>query len=380
MSFALLKDDIRFEGMDSSGKKTATRIMAFSCAAGDGALDLAENPVLPSRGDVHPDYTLWTVDSIEPFEYSDVLSLGSYYGPGYMARVKYTYGGTDVGAGALSGKKPWELGATNFHKSTYEKEVPLKRIFQPNKIAVGTKEDGTIIYGTGKWVDYKNSAGFRKLGKDTVSVLRIGFTLNYKHQKGVILPAPTDFLFNANAEKVCNFVIPPYAGKLMPFTTQLHTVYDNSGKNVKYEYESAEITIEIMQDLTWIDEFLNTGTICLWEQTIDGKKVMVPGAVYKYREISTYNKETFPTDVLKAKIKFGSLEMMIAQRQKFIKSAGAENASYFPYEEFTEEVPQKTDGTLYEEALLDPNKDYLKKGGFTRKGASWKKYNLPEKR
>jgi hypothetical protein len=378
MSFALLKDDIQFDGMDSSGKKTATRIMAFSCSANDGALDLAESPVMPSRGDVHPDYTLWTVDSIEPFEYSDVLSLGSYSGPGYMARVKYTYGGTDVGAGALSGKKPWELGATNFQTGTYEKEVPLKRIFQPKKIAVGKKEDGTIIYGTGKWVDYKNSAGFRKLGKDTVTVLRISFTLNYKHQKGVILPAPTDYSFNANAEKICNFVIPPYAGKLMPFSTQIHTVYDNSGKNVKYEYESANITLEIMQEATWIDEMLNTGTICLWEQTINGKKVMVPGAVYKYREISTYNANTFYDDILKAKPKFGSLEMMIAQRHKFVEAKGPTDK--FPYEEFTEEVPQKTDGTLYEEALLDPNKDYLTKGGFTRAGVSWKKYNLPEKR
>ena len=217
------------------------------------------------------------------------------------------------------------------------------------------------------------------MGKDTVRIVRLTFTLNYKHKAGVILPAPLDFMFNSKPEKVCNYNIPPYAGKLLPFTTTLHTVYASNGTTVKYEYESADIAVEIMLDDTWINWTLNTGTIALWEQTIGGKKVMVPGATYKYREISTYNKETYADDLLKAKIKFGSLAQMIAQRQKFIKNGGQGND--FPYEEFTEEMPFKKDGTLYTDALLEPAKhEYLQIGGFLREGQSWAKYNLPDKR
>lgn len=369
----LTKDDTEWEGMDSSGKRTATRYMVFSYDSGDTSMTLAQSALVPSLTDVHPDYTLWTVESIDQPVVNET--------PKEMyLRVKYVYGGTNV-SGALSGKKPWELGATNFQTTTYEKEVPKKRIYQPKEITVGWDENGLETKGTGKWVDYKNSAGFKKRGKDTVTIMRMSFTLNYKHEKGKIIPAPLDYSFNAAAVKICNYNMPAYAAKLMPFSTTLHTVYSTGGTSVKYEYESADVVIELMLEDTWIDWMLNTGTLVLWEQTINGKKKMVPGAVYKYSEIDTYNATTFPTDLLKAPIKFGSLEQMIAQRQKFIKKAGAANASFFPYEEFTEEVPMKMDGTLYSEALLEPEKhEYPRIGGFSRKGASWSKYNFPEKR
>ena len=46
-----------------------------------------------------------------------------------------------------------------------------------------------------------------------------------------------------------------------------------------------------------------------------------PGAVYKYKNLTNYNKETIEDDFVKAETKFGSVEDVIRARAKFLKSA-----------------------------------------------------------
>lgn len=355
MAITLDKDDMQFTGVGSDGKRTATRHMVFGYNSGDDTMDLAESTLLPNVGDLHPQYTAWRVSSIGEPKWTDSPKQ-------FSLDVQYSMGGIPGGNGGLisrsKGKKPWELGPQNYQETTYDIEEPLLELYQ--------YEVGKQKY-TANPHPLTNTAGDRVIATTPQTVRRITFQLHYKHKEGKMAAQNNDYSYNSKSETVCNITIPPYAGKLMPFSTSLHTVYKADGVTVDYEYETAEITIDIRMKKTWKREFLNVGT----QAILRGFGSQSKGAVYRYHKITKPGQQ-ITTNTLS----FGSLEEALAAREVYTKAGG--KGSNFPIEELTEPFPLTYDGSFDEEEYKKGG-DYLRISGYDREGESWSKFNLPKK-
>jgi hypothetical protein len=354
MAITLDKDDMQFTGVGSDGKRTATRHMVFGYNSGDDTMDLAESTLLPNVGDLHPQYTAWTVSSIGEPKWTDSPKQ-------FSLDVQYSMGGRSGGGSSASsskGNKPWELGPQNYQESTYDIEEPLLELYQ---YKVG--EQGY----TANPHPLNNTAGDRVIATTPQTVRRITFQLHYKHKEGKMAAQNDDYSYNSKSETVCNITIPPYAGKLMPFSTSLHTVYKADGVTVDYEYETAEITIDIRMKKTWKREFLNVGTQAFFLNFGSQNK----GAVYKYHKITSPSQQ-----MTQSTLSFGSLEEALAAREVYTKAGG--KGGNFPIEELTEPFPLTYSGTFDEEKYKNGG-DYLIVSGYDREGESWSKFNFPKK-
>lgn len=357
MAITLDKDDMQFTGVGSDGKRTATRHMVFGYDSGDDTMDLAESTLLPNVGDLHPQYTAWSVSSIGEPKWTDSpkrFSIDIQYSLG----GRFSGGSLGVSGTGSKGKKPWELGPQNYQETTYDIEEPLLQLYQ---YEVGGKGN------TGNPYPLENTAGDRIIATVPRTIRRISFQLHYKHKDGKMAAQNDDYSYNSESVKVCNITIPPYAGKLLPFATSLHTVYKSNGA-VDYEYETAEITIDIRAKDTWKRSFLNVGTQAIWLLSSGG---MVKGAAYRYYELTSPN--TPPT---LAKMCFGPLEEALRAREVYMKAGG--KGSNFPMEEITEPFPLEEDGG-FDEELFKNGGEYLRVSGYDREGESWSKFNLPKK-
>lgn len=351
MSFSVVKDGIiPGNGLDSSGKQTFIRKMGVTYEEGDTVVDLQESNFFPSVGSVHPTYTQWTLESISTPIVNDV--------PREMwFDCTYSRGGN-------SEKKekdtpPWELGPQEFQTNTFDIMIPVKRIFKPRDIG-----------GDGEWHDYTNSAGAPLLREMPVPVKQISFVMNYKHRKGRPPESVEKYTYNSKKETVCNEKIEPYCGKMLPTSSTLHTVYENDGKTIKWQYDSVRYTIQINGN-TWKISDLNVGTYCIWEKNTDTK---YKGPVYKFPDWKE-------GDITTASPTFGSMEQLIETRKKYLAADANNKSSDFPWDEFTEPVPLNDDGTLDLKALLnkDGKAEYKRIEGFDSEGESWNKYDLPSK-
>lgn len=355
MSFSIVKDDIvPGNGLDSSGKQTFIRKMGVAYEEGDTVVDLQESNFFPSVGSVHPTYTQWTLESIAtPEVVSDPKEI--WYD------CTYSRGGNSGGGGSSDSKNtpPWDLGPQEFQSNTFDIMIPVKRIFKPRDIG-----------GDGEWHDYTNSAGAPLLREMPVPVKQIAFVMNYKHREGRSPESVEKYTYNSKAEKVCNETIEPYCGKLLPTSSTLHTVYENDGKTIKWQYDSVRYTIQV-NGMTWKISDLNVGTYCVWTNS-KGEKYK--GPVYKYPNWTS-------GDIATASPTFGSMEQLIAMRKKYLAANQNNKTSDFPWDEFTEPVPLNDDGTLDLKSLLnkDGNAQYKRIEGFDMEGESWNKYDLPSK-
>ncbi len=358
MAIRLIKDDTEFEGMGSDGKRTATRHMVFSYDQGDTQMDLANSPLLPELNDVHPDYAGWRAESIGKPEYFDNPRR-------YIIDATYAYNSniTSSLSDYKKDAKPWDEPYSNIQISTYDKEISVQQWFDGE-----TDEPKPIENGAGDAIPMT----------DTVSMIRISFSKNYKSKKNKLkFDIPASYSYNSSDIKIFGIEIKAYCGKLLPFTIDKHIVVDGSGKE-KYVYDTVNYTIEVApynEDLKlygWKKVFLNVGTRAKFENK-DGVKHI--SRIYKYRYLPSYNKATYFTDLANAKELYGSLEDLIAARKAFLDSSKEATSSMFPYEEITEPMPLNEDGTLDLDALI--SKRYKTVSGYMKKGESWTRYNLP---
>lgn len=357
MAIKLIKDDTEFEGMGSDGKRTATRHMVFSYDQGDTQMDLADSDLLPRVRDMHPEYNYWYVDSIGKPQYFDNPKQ-------YIIDVTYLQGGaTASGLGDYVSKNenaPWRRNDYSAQISTYEKEVPLNYWYD---------KDGNPVL-------ICNTAGDRIPFVTTVSIIRISFSQNYKSsEKRIKFDIPDTYILNSNSEEVFGITIPPYCGKMLPFTIEKHIIINKKGKKVCYD--TVNYTIEIAPNREgvmsgWKKELLNVGTRAVFKKS-DGSKYV--SQIYTYRDIEKYDKKTYFDDLAKSKIKYGSLVDLIAARKKFLDSSTEATSSMFPYEEITTPMPLNDEGEIDLEALK--SKKYKKIGGYETIGQSWSRYDLP---
>lgn len=354
MAITLDKDDMQFTGVGSDGKRTATRHMVFGYNSGDDTMDLAESSLLPDVGDLHPQYAAWSVSSIGEPKWTDSpkqFSIDVQYSMG----VRAGGGSFGVSGTGSKGKKPWELGPQNYQETTYDIEEPLFTLYDPQ---------------TGVTSELKNSAGDQIIATTQKTVRRITFQVHYKHKEGKMAAHNDDYSYNSESVTICNITIPPYAGKLMPFATSLHTVYKSDG-SVDYEYETAEITIDIRMKDTWKREFLDVGLQARFSDFVeDAGAIDAKGAVFRFYNLS--KKDDLPS---KSNMHYGLIENVVAARKAYIDAGG--KGADFPYEELTEPFPLDVAGWIDIDAMTTG--EYRTISGYDREGESWSKFNLPKK-
>lgn len=351
----LLRDDTNFEGVDSSGKKSATRYLVYSCEKGDSSMVLAESNLIPQIRDAHPEYSGWTVESIGAPKYDSVE-------PKFLFTVKYTWGGNSSGGGGSSGEnasvEPWKLGPQNVKTSVFDKEQVIEELWDTeNK----------------KWIPLINSAGCRLILNGSLPVMQLSFTKNYKHTSGKWKEVNTKFSINDRSITVCNVNIGAYCGKLHPFTPELHTVYENDGKTVRWEYESINFVIDILTDerQTWMQNVLNVGRLARFERN---GKLSSPEPIFSY----TPWKSADDIANMKTDPEYGGITEVMAAQTAYQKVLPAGKSGKIPYSQVDEELPLNKDGTINIAAMKDPEKNpYGKISGFTVIPESWNKYDLP---
>lgn len=348
----IIEDDIEFDGIDSSRRKTATRLLVYSREAGDSTMDLAESNLLPRIGDVHPKYTRFTVDSVE----KPIVSEGK---PTFCVKVKYKHGG-DSGGGSGGGEngddggevddtgkvevKPWNLGPQNVQLTSFEYESPAEYLYDHNN----------------KKHDLKNTAGQRILLSAPFCGTKISFTKNYKHMGNTWRFVNHVYQLNDKSLTVCNVKIARYHGKLYPIYPQLHTVYENDGQTIKWEYESINFNIDVKYDHDWRTSVLNVGKLAKFNGVLEPIFVYTPWM----SEDPYVNAKTLP--------KYGSIadvQKAQAEYERIVKGGK------IPWSQFDEELPLDESGGIDMQAIQD--QVYRNLTGFLYEVNDWSEYSLP---
>ncbi|MBQ7404233.1 MAG: hypothetical protein IJW05_12445 [Lentisphaeria bacterium] len=351
----LIADDTNYEGVDSSGKKSATRYLIYECDPGDSTMILAESNYIPQRGDAHPDYPAWTVQSIDPPVYDSSE-------PRFMIRVKYGYGGSS-GGGAGSGNnnaKPWELGPQNITFGVGEMEYQIQKLWNPQQ------KD---------WIPLVNGAGNRIIKMGRSKYLKLSFEMNYKHRIGEWVDVSnTGVSINSEKQRICNIVVGAYCGKMQPVIPIFHRVFENDGKTVKWEYETVKFEIDIVSGgNTWMEKCLNVGRLArfLRNGELSEPEVIFSYTPWKYKDDSD--------NLKKVKATYGGMEEVLAANSVYQNAVG-DKTKKIPYSQVDEELPLKTDGTVYLAAMRNPaDNPYLTIDGLEVVPESWAKYSLPER-
>lgn len=349
--FQLIRDGIKSaDGQDSSGKQTFTRSLGYTYDPDvDTVVDLLESNLYPEPGGVHPVYTQWTLESVSSV--NTVVSNGAHE---MWFTCKYSRRGNKSSAANKKDVPPWELGAQNF-RSVYEKyqSKQVKKLYIPEKK---------------KWVPYVNGAGCPLVRTIEEEIRVISFDV-HKRYRGKFAPKAAKELYNPEDYRVCGIPIPAYCGKLMPMTSDLHTVYENDGKTVKWQYETVHYTIKINND-TWKVSDLNVGRLAMFPTGADGKLEL--GPIFQYTPWESSN----PTENANIRPTFGSISEVMAAQSTYERRGGK---GKIPYTQFDEDLPLRENGTLYTEAIEDPiNYPYLTIEGMVKEGTSWNGLGIPK--
>lgn len=349
----LILDDMNYEGTDSSGKKSAIRHLVYSCDKGDSTMILADSNLIPNIGDVHPVYTSWVVESVDKPKYSEGK-------PEFHFTVKYSSGGNGGNGGSEKGANvpPWELGPQNVKTSALPIEMPIRQLYNPD---------------AKKWKSFRNTAGNRLLRTGKFYAVQLSFTMNYKHRTGKWQEALLRQSINDSALTVCNLSVKRHRGRMMPFTPTLHTVYENDGKTIKWQYETVDYTIDILPgdiDYSWMVSELNVGRLARFERN---GKLSNPEPIYCY---TPWTNES-DLDNMKISATYGGISEVQKAQAVYEKVVPGKK---IPWSQVDEQMPLDDDGTLLLSAL-EPGKtdeeDYLRIEGFEMVPESWNKYNLP---
>lgn len=335
----LIRDDItRANGGSKSSGRTFVRTLFYEHNDEATKLDLIISNRIPKWGVCHEVYTWFYVTEV-----GDVLDFSDNE---WYVEITYSDKTNGTGAGYSPGTKPWDLPPLEVTISPFDHEVAMDEYWDQN---------------TRSWRPFVNSAGTRLIGTKMANYVQMTFTMNKKkatHNSATII--------NSSAETVCGIDIPAFSGKLLPFTSTIHTVTDASTGKVEYQYVSQTVTIHISGDPNgFAFSVLDVGTL---SRNTRGEL----GAHYRYRVMNNGNDspQTSPSRI-------GTIEDVVAQRKIYVSNGGKIND--FPFEEYTEPLPL-ANGVLDLNAIAaGQNAVYNKITGYQSRPQSWGKFNLPRK-
>lgn len=272
-------------------------------------------------------------------------------------KLTYTDESDATTLAADANKDPWNLGAQNVQVSYTTESTPIK---------YGYRTDGSLR-------QLKNSAGSRLLIEEQRTIRQISFVFCVKAKKSGKAPINDEEIINFKTETVAGYTFKAYTAKLMPMNATFINEVDEKGKN-KRIYWQIEATI-LENKNGWKRQPLNVGTMAKFKPNLPAQPI------YQY----TPWESTDDAENMKKMPKFGSINDVIAAKTAYSKLfATSEQPSRFdmlPYQEITEPLPLLPDGTVHEQALIDPeNNPYYAVEYFATQPASWAQWNLPKKR
>lgn len=355
MAITIQRSGIKYGsgGMTGNGVKTLVREIIYSAEENDTEADLLLSPYYPQKGEALPDYPAFTLDSVSAAEWADVPR---------SCRIEATYKSVEAGTAIGSkGKKPWEIGPQNISQTAFGVVVPLTQVYNR----------------AGELVPFVNYAGLPFKGTTEITGVQLEFTQTFEY-KGRFHARNKKLEYNADAVVLFGETIPPYCGKLMPTTSELHSVYGDDGK-LQYEYETLRYCVQIfwgqkLKDADGQEQYAGWFQRVLQVSTLFKDQSGNLSAIWKYIPFTSAD----PVQQARTEPEFGTISNVIVANNKFHKLTG-DATSNIPFEEFTEPMPLRPDGNLSLLSIADPvNYPYHEFEYIESLGTNWQAYDLPK--
>lgn len=343
--------DIEYSVSDSG-----TEVVRERGISADSFADIVNGKLLPAYGTRHPDFPALRLVSAN-------ISQSGNDGGKWQGWWRGTYSSkSEVTA---VDKDPWELDAQEYSKDPFQIEVPM----------IGGYDK------KGKYHRLLNSAGCILQRQKTIYGHSHKFIYCVRGNK----KAP-DFgnnaVINATSCKVAGETFDAFTAMLLPPSVSFRVEYDDDG-TVKRSYWEVSVEIRVHPE-TWETETLNVGTMARFKNE-KGEIIKTPEQIYKYTPWNSKN----AAENYAVKPKFGSIRDVAKAKHDYaiLVSGGAKNDDYYkaynelPWEEVTEPLPLRQDGTVYTEAMADPdNNEYYVLPLFDTVIGSFSQFGFPQKR
>lgn len=336
MAFSIWKEGTKRESAqtDSDGGKSFVREIFYSCDPNDTDADLLESVFYPQIGAAHRDYPSYTCESISAPIYQDALA-GSPAGKKiYVLEATYKKSVSSITLGiAKSRKKPWELGVQNVRFGTETVEIPWSNGYDDKGLPT----------------EMKTTAGTPLMTTKTMYLKTIEYDKSYKYN-GKKTHTTDDHSYNKNEVTICGVKILPECGKRFPVESQIFTEYKSNG-DIDYQYETCHYKI-VVHPSSWYSWILNVSTLALWPKERGGSATgnLYLGAIYKYTPWTSKNSETNAS----TEPQYGSIEHVKKAQADYWAVVGSKTEQ-IPWEEVTEPMPLKANGTLDMDAIKHPD-------------------------
>ena len=366
MSVEIKANEDRQLQTSAGGVTTMTRVMLVEA---DNLMEIATSTKIPKRGSRHPQNTAFYLDTIE------VIPNGNA-NRRVQALATLTYNNSSELLKEFN-EEPWELGAQNFDSHYISTQVPFI----------------TGYDAAGNRIQNLNSAKCRIAAETTAYIREITFMYCVKASGSRDFDGATQAIVNKSSVKVAGITIEPLTGLLLPQGASFITEYEEAGDEIKRQYWEVQTTIQINEN-GWAKNELDIGTMAFFKDG-SGKIIPIPRNIYSYTpwmsKDQSQNMKTTP--------KFGSIDDVIAAKNAYAKVVSGYDPSSskkptdqqmqqyqqawdaLPFSEITEQMPLRTDGTLYEEALSNPTEyPYNEIQIYDTLISSWNKFDLPRTR
>lgn len=338
--------------------ESGTEIVREKVISADTLAGALSSKQIPAYGTRHPVFTNLRLVS------GSVQRSGNDGGK-WQGFWSGTYASSDAGGKLISGVDPWELDAQEYSKDPFPIEVPM----------IGGYDK------KGKYHRLLNSAGCILQRQKTIYGHSHKFIYCVRGNK----KAP-DFgnhaVINATSCKVAGETFDAFTAMLLPPSVSFRVEYDDDG-TVKRSYWEVSVEIRVHPE-TWETETLNVGTMARFKNE-KGEIIKTPEQIYKFTPWKSKN----AAENYGVKPKFGSIRDVAKAKHDYaiLVSGGAKNDDYYkaynelPWEEVTEPLPLRQDGTVYTEAMEDPdNNEYYVLPLFDTIIGSFSQFGFPKKR
>lgn len=264
---------------------------------------------------------------------------------------------------------PWELGAHEYSVEPFPIEIPM---------VGGYTEDG----------EYKrllNTAGCILQRQQTIYGYAHKFIYCIKDTNGKQPTFAAMAMVNSTSCQIAGEYFEEFTSLLLPPSVNYRVEYNDNG-NVKRKYW--EIAVEIrVHPISWQTETLNVGTMAKFADK-DGNINDTPEQIFQYTPW-VGGKEEDKEGNFKMKPVYGSIRDVVQAKHNYAiaESGGIKNDKYYnaykelPWAEVTEPLPLRLDGTVYTEAMEDPeNNEYYVIALYDAELGDFGMYGFPKKR